>query len=101
MGRANLPTRRARARDVQPGDVVLIRSPEVLNTRWFLVDWVNPVVPGVAWSGRWAFGKDAGHRTVVRVAASHYTVKDERDARRDRARLELLRERALHAGTHV
>lgn len=90
MGRASYPTRTVKRRAVRPGDVVLIRRPEVPNPRWLLVNWVNPVDPGVVWSGRWAFGADAGTWTTQRVADQRYTAKDGRDARRDAERVNAL-----------
>lgn len=99
MGRANRPVRSVLPAEVKAGDVVLIRYPNVANSRWMLVDYVNDT-PGLgapySWSGRWAFGVDAGkwtiqveHRDGVR-----YTVKDSRDATRDHQRLNALRRNA-------
>lgn len=95
MGRANRPTRRVKSTAVRQGDVVLIhhaRPSGGTSSRWLLVDYVNPVVPGVAWSGRWVFGDDAGRWTIVKVDThrEYYVVKDQRDAARDRDRLATL-----------
>lgn len=86
MGRSYHPTRRVKPTAVRLGDVVLI--PRASGTRWLLVDYVNPAMPGVAWSGRWAFGDDAGAWTIVQVDMHRdYVAKDRRDAARDHDRL--------------
>lgn len=86
MGRANLPVRRVPPAEVESGDVVLLRWPWVSSSRWMLVE---AVVEGV-WFGRWAFGRDAGTWVVHAATDETYTVKHERDAKRDRIRVESL-----------
>lgn len=92
MGRSNRPVRSLLPRNVKVGDVVLIRYPSVSSSRWMIVDYVVGYGPPHVWSGRWAFGKDAG--TWVIYAAKNntvkYTVKDRRDAQRDAERLAAL-----------
>lgn len=88
MGRALHPTRRLLPGDVKVGDVVLLRWPHTSSTRWMLVDEIP--TPSV-WVGRWAFGSDAGEDTAHVAVSDTYTVKDERDAKRDRIRLASLR----------
>jgi hypothetical protein len=93
MGRANRPVRTVKPGQVKAGDVVLVRYPSVPNSRWMLVDYVVGFGRPHVWSGRWAFGKDAG-TWVIQVEhtdTARYTVKDARDAARDRQRLEALR----------
>lgn len=91
MGRASRPTRRLAAAQVQPSDVVLIRYPSVPNSRWMLVDYVVGYGAPHIWSGRWAFGKDAG-AWVIQVTHTDdvtYTVKHPLDAKLDAERLEV------------
>lgn len=98
MGRALLPTRKLLPRNVKVGDVVLVRYPNVSYSRWMIVDYaVNFGSPQV-WSGRWAFGKDAGTWTIhtAKNGAERYVVKDARDAKRDAKRLA-----TLPRNTHV
>lgn len=101
MGRSLYPTRQVRARSVRAGDVVLLRVPHAKNNRWFIVDSATPafVGPPHVWSGRWAFGNDTDTWTTVRADEPRYVVKDPRDARRDRERVEQLR--ALRLGAQV
>jgi hypothetical protein len=98
VGRSNRPTRSVLITKIKPGDVVLIRYPAVANSRWMIVDDCNPTAGlPVVWSGRWAFGDDAGKWTIQRAEHSEYTVKDPRDARRVRDRLATLRKARLAA----
>ena len=91
MGRELRPTRTVARARVRPGDVVLIRPPFVAGTRWMLVDYVTKHVATPVWSGRWAFGANAGAWTAHAATSERYTVKDRRDAARDAQRLEALR----------
>lgn len=79
---------------VRAGDVILVRYPAVPNSRWLLVDHASEHGAPHVWSGRWAFGADAGEWTIVKATADDYTVKDRLDAWRDRERLEALRRSA-------
>jgi hypothetical protein len=77
--------------EVRAGDVVLLRYPEVQNTRWLLVDYVTEHVATPVWSGRWAFGKDAGEHAARAATRDRYVRKNAAEARRVWQRLEGLR----------
>jgi hypothetical protein len=67
----------------------MIKYPHA-NTRWMIVDFATQHVLTPVWSGRWVFGEDAGTWTTHAVTEDTYTVKDRRDARRDKRRLAAL-----------
>jgi hypothetical protein len=58
-----------------------------------LVDYAEGFGRPYVWSGRWAFGADAGTWTiqVEHTDTTRYTVKDAGDAQRDHRRLNALR----------
>ena len=102
MGQTLKPVRTLDPADVQVGDVVLVRIAGA--TRWVLLDRVDPDVP--AWQGRFVFASSSGgphpregygapgddwHKRAV-LRNGKCVVKDPDDARRDRARLDLLTE---------
>lgn len=88
MGRASRPARTLTPAKVKAGDVVLIRYPHVKYSRWMIVDFATEHGRTPVWSGRWAFGQDAGKWTVHAASDARYTVKHPLDARRDWERLD-------------